>query len=281
MDIYNTNAAVGPPSRKGDSTHSPKGLVEAMKVGLRAHYTKKGEPHQLTEGNGAISEAYDVDHINRRSREVAPSVMKDALKTGLRAWYTKHGGLQESTTAVNVGARLPERALGSWKDGRPSRRTIRPMEKGGTSLRDDIQRLEKALEGTLATLSNKHRLSEKEFESFGNLLLDALLDMMRGSSDKMHDVKAKATLIESSAFIGEAPQETATILTNDNDLGTIFSRKMGRAFTGSIVEMVSGQLSSGMSLNTIRHNVAAALQNPNTTRVRETLSRAARVLSEL
>jgi hypothetical protein len=252
-----------------------------MKIGLRAHYTKKGETNQLTEGNGAISESYSEDHVDRRTKEVGPSAMKDALKTGLRAWYAKNGGLQESTVAANVGARLPERALGGWKEGRPSRRNALPMRKRGTSLRDDIQRLERALEGTLASLSNNSSISEQDYESFGNLLVDALIDMLRGDSSKMADVKNQATLIESSLFIGKPAQETSEVLTSDNDLGNIFFSRMGNTHNVAIVEMVSNQLRSGMPVNSIRNNVAAALQNPNTPGVRETLTRAARVLSEL
>jgi hypothetical protein len=276
--ILNSSPSAGPPARKGDSVKGPKGLVEGMKVGLKAHYTKTGE---ITEKQANPIEMYRDPSLQAPEEEVAPSEMKEALKTGLRAWYTKHGGLQESTVSANVGARLPERALGGWSDGRPSKRRAKPMEKGGSSLRDDIQRLEKHLEGTLATLSNKHALSDGKIVGFRNQLADALSDVIvRGNTKKLRHIKMQATLFESD-FIGDAAPETDEPLTNENDLGAVFFSKMGEEHVGPIVEMVSNQLRSGMPLITIRSNVAAALQSTNAPGMRETLSRAARVLSEL
>ena len=276
--LFDFTPAAGPPPKKGDSVNKPRGLVEGMKVGLKAHYVKTGEM-RLEEQKQTPELAYNTP-TKTETQPSAPSEMKDALKTGLRAWYTKHGGLQEATMQPSVGDG-PARALGSrWQEGMPSRRSATPMEKGGSSLRKDIQNLERSLEATLATLSNKHRLSEEDLEEFRNMLADAVTDIIiNNGTTKMRDVRMQATIIESSNFIGDQAPETGVVLTDVNDAGTFFIGQMGKEHGGAIVEMLATQLSSGMPLSIVRNNVAAALRSTSNSSLKDTLRRAARVLA--
>lgn len=277
--LFDFTPASGPPARKGDAVNS-RGLVEGMKVGLKAHYVKKGEIKPEKPKTSSVETAYQGEQA--AAAKTAPSQMVEDLKTGLKAWYKKHGGLQEATMQPNVGD-LPARALGSeWKCGSPSKRCAQPREKGGTSLRKDIQNLEKSLEATLVTLSNKHRLSEEELTDFRIQLVGALSDvLLKKDSSKMRELRMQATILESSEFIGDQVPETDSILTADNDAGAIFRKKMGEAYVGPIVEMVATQLSGGMPLLIVRNNVAAAMQSTADVHMRGTLNKAARVLAEM
>jgi len=254
-----------------------------MKVGLKAHYTKTGELAQKVSTNPPSqyvdTSANQVQHDHDGQKPAFD--LKEDLKTGLRAWYKKRGKLNETTMQPSVGV-TPERSLGGWGAGLPSKRKKRPTEKNGDSLRGSIQSLERSLENTLATLSSAQGVSESDKSSFLNLLADALSDVFQtGSLDKLTTVKMKATLIESSAFIGEPAHETPTVLTPSNDKGRLFVEKMGEQHGGAIVEMVSTQLSSGTPVRVVRSNVAAAMQSTHDQRMRGILAKAARVLAEI
>ncbi|MHA2065633.1 MAG: hypothetical protein ACXABY_14755, partial [Candidatus Thorarchaeota archaeon] len=218
-NVFNFSAASGPVPRKGDAAKNPKGLVEGMKVGLRARDAKAGVPNSMTMSVGTPGTAAQQESI--------PSVLKEDIKHGLRAWYAKRGEpVNETTSAMSVGAELPARSLGQkqdWGGGLPSRRRDSPMSKGGSSLRSHIQALEKSLESTLATLSNKSRFSEADEADFRDMLLDAVSDYLStGNSNMLKELKMQATLVESSKFIGEPAPETDQVLTGLNDLGEAF-----------------------------------------------------------
>ncbi len=276
-NIYNFSAVSGPPARKGDAASNSKGLVEGMKVGLRARDAKAGIPNSMTPAMGTPGSAAHQEPVS--------SGMKEDLKQGLRAWYAKKGiQINETTASSSVGAELPASALGQkqeWGGGLPSRRRVTPLPKGGSSLRSYIQSLERSLEDTLATLSNKKRFSEADEIEFRTMLIDALVDYINtGNSAGLKELRMQATLVESSKFIGEPAPETDQILTSANDPGRSFSTKMA-LHTGPIVEMVATQLSSGTPLNIVRGHVAAALKLTVDSQTRNTLSKAARVLAEM
>lgn len=283
MDIgslLSTAAAAGPPAKRGDSAGGHKSVVDGMKAGLRAHYVKTGK----MDPNVAKAQTAAMYETNGQG-ETCKSQMVEDLKIGLRAHYNKTGQpINETTVAPSVGVGT-ERALGQpvhWGGGMPSRRKDKPLEKGGRSLRGNIQDLEKKLEVTLLGLSNRRGFTEEADQSFRHCLVDALADyIIQGDGSKLRDIKMQATLIESSKFIGEPAPETGEVLTQSNDSGARFLERMGDAATGSIVEMVATQLTSGMPLHLVRNNVAAAMQSTNNQRVRGTLMKAAVILAEL
>lgn len=278
--LLSTAATSGPPPRRGDAASGPKSVVDGMKAGLRAQYVKTGKMDPQV-AQAQIAEAQAASS----SSKTCSSQMVEDLKIGLRAHYTKKGQpIQETTLAPTVGVGT-ERSLGPpvhWGGGAPSRRKDKPMLKGGSSLRKNIQAMERNLETTLASLSNKRSFSEADEAEFKNFLVDALADyILQGNDSKLKEVKMHATILESSNFIGEPTPETAVVLTRTTDTGAQFLNEMGADSAGPIVEMVATQLSSGMPLHLVRNNVAAAMQSTNNQRVRGTLMKAARVLAGL
>ena len=275
--LMSTAASAGPPARRGDAvTGGPKAVVEGMKAGLRAKYVKEGKLSPEAVKTSALYES-------TQKRSSGPSKMLEGLKTGLRAFYTKNGTpIQETTVAPSVGVGT-ERALGGpvhWGGGLPSERRDKPVEKSGTSLRGVIQNLERSLEQTLVSLSNRKSFNEAAEVELRGMLFDALAEAIRsGNFQGLKELKMQATLIESSKFIGDQVPETAQVLTSANDPGAEFSRRMG-ADVGAITEMVATQLSSGMPLHSVRSNVAAAMQSTVNQRVRGTLMKAARILAD-
>lgn len=283
MDIgslLSTAAAAGPPARRGDSASGHKAVVNGMKAGLAAQYAKSGQM-SLQEAKAVTAKAAAASANSGQA--TCPSQMVEDLKIGLRAHYKKAGTpVEETTMSPNVGTQ-PDRALGGpthWGGGMPSKRRDRPMEKSGSSLRGNIQALEKNLEQTLLGLSNKKGFAEDA--DVKSLLVDALSDyILSGDGSKLRDLKMKATLSEASEFIGDPAPEVDTVLTSSNDVGAMFTERMGSNSAGPIVEMVATQLSSGMPIRNVRSNVAAAMQSTVNSNVRGTLMRVARVLAEL
>ncbi len=277
--LLSTAASAGPPAKRGDKAGGHKAVVDGMKAGLAAQYAKTGKM-SINEAQAVTAQVAQQAQA-ASGQETCPSQMVEDLKIGLRAHYAKRP-LTETTMAPSVGDGTA-RSLGGpthWGGGEPSRRRDRPVEKGGTSLRSNIQALEKNLEQTLAGLSNKGGFSESD--EVKNLLVDALASyILAGDSSKFRELKMQATLIESSKFIGDPIPETAEVLTQSNDAGALFTERMGPSSAGPIVEMVATQLSSGMPLINVRSNVAAAMQSTNNLKIRSTLMRAARILSEL
>jgi len=274
MSLYDFSATSGPPARKGDN-RGFKSTVDAMKIGLRAHYTKVGKPQPYvditTSSSTSLLETQD-DH----QYKIAPSVTKEALKTGLRAWYSKHGKpLHETTVAPSVGDGTERRLGGGFHTpGAPGRHRSYP--KGGTSLRADIQNLERSLERTLASLSNRRHITDGEEEEFRNLLVDALSRLvLDGDRGYFRDALMHASLIE-SRFMGKPIPETSNVLTRATDLGSTFRQRMNE--NGPMVEMIANQLSSGMPLNVVVNNVVASHNSTASVRVRQTLSDAHDVL---
>lgn len=266
------SAASGPPPRKGDSVGFGS-TVDAMKIGLRAHYAKTGQHQVIAEASPprVLSEG----HANH---EVGPSVTKDALKVGLRAWYKKHNKpLHETTTAMSVGDGT-ERMLGGGTFAVPGspRYHRKKKEENGTSLRADIQAIEDAVEKALSGLSNRRIVSANESDEFRGLLADALTRfVLRGDRSYLKDALMHASLLE-SRFIGKPLPETGEKLTPMNDLGETFKNQMSE--NSPMVEMIANQLSSGMPLNVVVNNVVAAHNSTNNDKIRQILSNAHDIL---
>jgi len=275
--LLSTAAAAGPPVRKGDAAKGagPKAVVEGMKAGLRAQYVKTGEMSK----HDAMAHA-NQQYASNHEYETKPSPMMEGLKAGLRGWYAKRGQPVVETTMAPMVGDGTERALG--QGARWRRPKDRPRDGRGGSLRSQISSLEKQLENTLATLSNRRTFSEEDSMEFRSMLIDALSDIIgSGDTSKLKELKMQSTLIESSRFIGDAIPENDEVLTSGNDPGALFLERMGHNSAGPITEMVATQLSSGMPLQVVRNNVAAAMQSTVDGNVRGTLLKAARVLAEL
>lgn len=271
MSIYDYSAASGPPTRKGDTKGVGFGsTVDVMKLGLRAHYAKAGTPIP-DDMPGTLVENQRNIQIETQQQTVATSVTKDALKQGLRAWYTKRGmPIHESTGSAGVGDGTA-RSLGG---GFNTRRKELPT--GGTSLRADIRALEKSLEKTLTSLSNRKQISDGEDRNFRNLLVDALSRLvLDGDRGYFKDALMHASLIE-SRFIGDPIPETAAVLTQANDYGAEFKEQMNEE--GSMVDMIANQLSSGMPLQEVTNNVVASYNNTTNYGMRQFLQAAHNVL---
>lgn len=198
----------------------------------------------------------------------------DALKVGLRAHYAKkpaHQQLNETTLQPQVGAELPQRALGA-----PANK--RYFQKGGTSLRKDIQDLEKALEKTLLGLSNKG-LRESDVNEFKMMLADSIKKAINGDRSGIRETMMQATMLESQQFIAPPAPETPEILTPQRDIGNIFRAKIQTE--NPMVEMIANQLSSGTPMQIVINNISAAYASTANASARTTLEEAHRILSEM
>jgi hypothetical protein len=273
MSIFDFSAAAGPPDKKGDAKTGFGSTVDAMKVGLRAHYAKTGQPVTETPRN---KEKQILAEDNQIQAKVGPSVTKAALKTGLKAWYQKHGQyINETTLAPSVGVG-PERPLGGNRIRDLPACNKRNRTTGGTSLRADIQKVEQSVEKALAGLSDRQCVSESEDVKFRKMLVDAVTNLvMQGDTGYFKDVCMHASLIE-SRFIGKPIPETGNVLTRKTDLGETFRSRM--AEEGPMVEMIANQLTSGMPLKVVVNNVVAAFNGTNNGKVRQTLQSAHDIL---
>jgi hypothetical protein len=203
------------------------------------------------------------------SKPTAFESTKDALRVGLSAQRARLGGgrqLNETTLQPNVGAELPARRLGGTRR--------RHFPKGGTSLRKDIQDLERAAEKTLMGLSRKG-MSEDDVTEFRYVLADALKRKILGGS--MKDAVMHASLLE-SRFIGAMSHEGSGTLTSMNDLGAEFRSKIQES--SSLVDQIANQLSGGTPVNVVLNNIKASFASTNRPGPRATLTKAYNIVSE-
>jgi len=111
------------------------------------------------------------------------------------------------------------------------------------------------------------------------VLVDSLTKfIMDGDHSGMQNAQIYASVLdEGSPFIAPPEDEEESVLTSENDLGSIFRARMED--TGPMIDMIANELSSGKPLAIVNNNVVATISCTPSQKDRSTLMRASRVLA--